>query len=125
MKHNKFMEIVDNILLTAIVRKASLLRVVHNPVENRLQIWEKIGNEPLQVQDTMNGLLTASIITRLKIIGGLSITDHHSVQQGIYEFNFGTAFSVGSKKIGIICIPTISNGGCGEEIVVILDSPQK
>ncbi len=118
------LEIIDDILLSAIVREVSLLRIAHNPATHELQIWEKIGTGPFEVREAMSERLVAPVVARLKIMARMSISDHHSVQQGIYDFAFGTEFSIAIKKIGIICLPTTSNGGYGEEIVVVLNSPK-
>ena len=104
------LEIIDEILLSAIARKVAIVRFVHDVERKELQVWECMDNCPFELHTILAEGLTACIISRLKIMGEMSISDHRTVQRGVYEFHFGTELSKTVKLLGIICLPTIPDG---------------
>lgn len=116
------LETIDGLLLEAISRNASCIRIRYNPKMNELQLWESIDHGPLVLRTILGDRWATSIISRLKIMGGMFVSEHRRVQQGFYNFTFGTELSKTNKLIGIICLPTIPDDGSGDEIVLILKS---
>ena len=113
-------EVVESILLEAIARGSSTIRLIHSPTEKELQVFEKIGTDIFVITQRFSDRLTASIIARLKIMAQVSISEHHIVQIGHTDVPFGTDNAKARKPIRVIVIPTLPGEGypSREEIVI-------